>query len=429
MSDDSTVSQRFEVLRRAHARGDLSEEAFCEGVYALLQRFCAGCRETGPLPDVVHLDRLSPGIENELRALEAEVAGEDGFDAAFGLVVAGGLDQFVSDSLAAAIVIKARNELPEDPRRSGQWAALAAAVAGKGRTSAHRERLAQALAYIGNTHRASQTGGLVTAEPWLNSARVLLGSGANISEAVADIWRIEGTLRKDQRQFSVATHLLRKALGVYLSLDLRDLAASTLLSLAHAHYFAGELDEAIDTVRAAFASASALGNEAVKLYALVNLAVYSELNDDVVTARQALDAAMTRIDLIIGPLLKHRLAWIDAVLHVREGRAETLKSLWDQLDQWLEQGASYDAVALLLDIGRLAQARQDRPELERVATALDGLRTAAPEHHVEARHLLATLRRRVLAASLTRSVLLTAIASFRSAGQGDCESGGGGCGK
>lgn len=402
MSKSSSRVPSVEELLRAHRRHLLDDNSVLSGIYLKMVHSCRNCAAVAPLAE---RRTLTGPAQKELECLTATVS-SGGWDAALVLVADGGKDAYIDPGLARCLIEESRKALFRDPTLSRRWAELAAAVAGKSeeKRGPSRERLAQALAYQGNAVRIIQTNGLSSAEPWFTTAYSLLRtSGVRwCGDVAADLDWLEGSLRKDQRHFDEAVLLLRRSVATSILLDDPDRITRTILSLAHTHYFAGDFSAALEIGRFGHASSIEQGDPDMRFLATVNLTVYSEASGDLRTAKTLFrEVGRLSEGRNLSKDVKVRLAAQEARLDAAEGLEEAFCHLWAIYRYWLDVSKPYDAVAHLLEIGRIAQLIDRVAELPRVVAEISRLLDATPEFGEELRQALSDLAGEVRQRSVT----------------------------
>lgn len=410
METDQTPEQqrrRLLMLATAWQRGEIRLDALGKSAYRLLNASCSGCREDRPRERPTRLDELPAPVTEALERLVALVDGApDGWDAALGEIAAGGAERYGAAQLAAALLVKARDELPGDPARSGRWAQLAAAVAGLGGGAEHRERLAQAMAYRGNAVRAAQSEGLAAAEPWFAGARwILEREGGRSVEVGAEVDRLHGTLLKDQLRFGAAVRRFRRAIACYVTLGEERMVARVALSLSLTYSFAQDRASAMELARTALTWSGQAGDTAQRALALLHLAALSE-----VEGRLEIAHAMTRQAWQLGveqdSALGLHLSWTDVLIAAHGGSERAYEELWALYACQHEADSPYDALAQLLHIARLVSIHRKYGEMPKVAHEVARLEPQVPEYHGKVRQALAGLRRQLVDEALTPALAL-----------------------
>lgn len=156
-------------------------------------------------------------------------------------------------AFADRLIRASKAALPGDPEASYHFAHLAKAVIyhTDGRLM-FMPPFAQAVAWEANARRAQ--GDLIAAEQDFAVARHIVDRpGVEDTLIVAEIDRLEGTLRKDQRRFAEALALLTHAIELYRVVGEEIEAAKVLLKVADCYDLQDEPEKAAEATYAALA--------------------------------------------------------------------------------------------------------------------------------------------------------------------------------
>jgi tetratricopeptide (TPR) repeat protein len=238
----------------------------------------------------------------------------------------------------------------------------------------------QALALMGNARRAQ--GELRTAERYLLGARLLTEHWA-VSEplACAEIDRLEGTLRTDQRRFSEAEALLQRSVTLYRSVDDPTQSARALIQLAVAHKEQGRPEEAAEVIYDALRGLDPEKDRHLYLCARYNLAYYLHLAGD---HQQAWDHLIVDEDLYAQhaePWRQLRLRWLEGKIAAALEHDETAELAFLEVrEAFTAQGIGFDVACVSLDLALLYQRQGRTAELKAIAREIATLFEAQGVH-------------------------------------------------
>jgi tetratricopeptide (TPR) repeat protein len=393
-------------LLRAVARGELTERAFTQ-------------------IETQHLESLCPVCRREIQAWQAERTSEAGYEhalqalrAVFGRHASDLLRQsrqaerdleellatppeerlpridrsrirFRGPVLADRLIQESRRRTPADPQEGYGLAELARAVVQ--RSPDHPDTfslLALASAQMANACRAG--GDLREADEHFQYVHFLVrDQGVTDPLALAQIDHLEGSLRKDQRQFEEAEELLtRSAMLFRISGDAVE-TARVLLKLGELYFHRGLFDRAIEMVQAALERLSPEEEPRLYLSSRHNLALYLAEAGRHAEAEGLVAADEELYRQIPEPWLQLRLSWLRGKIAAGLGEtAEAERLFRETRDGFARQGNGYDAAMASLDLAFLYLREGRTAEVQPLAAEMVALFEARDVH----REALAAVR-------------------------------------
>jgi tetratricopeptide (TPR) repeat protein len=213
--------------------------------------------------------------------------------------------------------------------------------------------LALAKALMGNGRRA--LGDLAAADELLAMARNLV-EGPAMADALdrAEIHALEGVLRKDQRRFSEAEALLRRAVRRYRSLGNEVRAAEVLIALGLVHEAAGDIEKAIEVALQSLALLEPKAEARLYLFARYNLAFYLHGAGRHEEAMAVLIADLERWEGCEDEALAVRLRWLQGKLAFALGEPGEAEEAFKEVRAYFLEGANpLDAAHAALDLALL----------------------------------------------------------------------------
>lgn len=274
--------------------------------------------------------------------------------------------RFRGEVFAELLVEEAQSHLPEDPWAAHGWADLASDIRRRSLGFDEENGVGvRIFAHRGNAHRAM--GRLTDAAADLHFARRLLETSAVTDLSVyAELDRLEGSLRKDQRDLVAAENLLHRAICLYRILGESELRARTEITLGANYYNLSRTDEAVRTAESALADLSFGVTPYLYLAGRYNLALALV---DLGEHRRALTLLEEDRPLQEGHferLTKLRVTWLRGRISHALGRPErAVEHLTAAREGFIEAGIGYDVamvsldlVLALRDLGRLNRVRQ-----------------------------------------------------------------------
>lgn len=292
--------------------------------------------------------------------------------------------RFRSPALVRLLFEESRGCIPERPAEAFQLADLARRVANRDpRGSNYFDSYVLATAYMGNARRAS--GNLQEAnQHFLHARSVMAEHGVTDLAVVARVDDLMGSLRKDQRSFSEAERLLKRAAVQFDLIHAPEDAARVLINLGDTYRSSCSFDLAIETTRSAL---DLLGPESdLKLH----IAGHYNLTLQLVQAGRFEEAAELLEDdeglyrQVQEPWLQLRLVWLRGDLAAGQQDLAAAERAYRQTrDGFISLGIGYDAAIVSLDLaalclrqGRTADVRQIAEEMLPIFQAQDVHREA-----------------------------------------------------
>lgn len=236
--------------------------------------------------------------------------------------------RFRSPELAALLLEEVRQNL-DDPAEAWALAELAEKVAYRAGSA---DLQALAAGHQANARRAA--GDLNAADELMRRAGHLLRLAQSSDLVRAELYSLEGSLRKDQRAFPAALRLLADALALYETAGTAVEQARTLLQLAELHWTSEAPASAAATLEAALPLLDPFRSPRLHRQAHHNLVLYLADSGDASLAAALLDL-IRPLYKSASPLTLHRLHWLEG--HLARLRDDTdtaeviLRNLLDEL--------------------------------------------------------------------------------------------------
>ena len=260
-----------------------------------------------------------------------------------------------------------------DPALARELARLARSIAAQadpassGGAAALADLEAYSLAMEGNSLRVA--GDLRAGFGMFMEARQVQERGGADPDLGARIDYLEGSLRRDLRQFGAALHLLDRAGKVFLALKDRNQLARTIINRANVYIVQGEFAAAAATLEGALDVSCELS---------LALAVRHNLIDILAKSGRAQEASQLfekNRDLYLqfsDPLTTSRRLWVEGIIARELG--EDLELAESRLTQAIERlttaGYGLDAAIAALDLVTVFAARGQSEKVLRTAASL-----------------------------------------------------------
>lgn len=295
--------------------------------------------------------------------------------------------RFATPRLAQLLLDEAFESLATDPDEAEQLVGVAVAVLDQTPGSAQADE-AMARAYGMRAMVLKAQGDLDAAERQLRFVRSFQHEQGVAGLAIcAELDEIEGSFRKDRRQLKRSEALLLRAISLYEAIGGLAAAARARLVLGLTQFFAGSLEDALATTKAAL--------EHFDLHRQPNDFLRGRYNQTLFLtemAQAATAAAQLNEDL---PLYKEAAkSWPQLELHVHwlAGKIQRRLGHLDRAEKHLVRarqgfakalGTQYDAIAVCLDLALVYMAQHRHEELAELAElmvtgfAADGLHQEA----------------------------------------------------
>jgi tetratricopeptide (TPR) repeat protein len=310
--------------------------------------------------------------------------------------------RYCTPALAALLLDNARSAVRDDPEESGVWAELAAGVAWRAEDG-QIEALAFALS--GNAARAQ--GNLLAAEERFARMRQLLRLWPADSLTLAECDSLEASLRKDQRDFERARHLLQRATSGFQSAGSSAAALRVQLNLSDVERLVGNLDEAFRQNLLVLERIEPRSEPRLHVLALHNLVLDLLLLGEPAKARDMIALIRPLIPTEREVLHAIRLDWLEGRIAAALQDHETASLLLDRaMSRFLERRSPVLAAFVALDLAGLWLEQGSTEELRSLAGCLPSI-FASQRLHREANTVLLMLVRAIRKDELTRSILDT----------------------
>lgn len=267
----------------------------------------------------------------------------------------------------------------------------------------------RAWAYVGNARRVRSD--LRGAEEAFGQAEAHLRQGTQDTTEKAILMDLKASLRRAQRQFDEAVHLLRRAVSIFLQLGHRHRAGGALVKLSTVHYFAGRIEEAIPLLYQALELIDP--EEEPRLL----LAARHNLIDDLAEIGRPLEAQRLYRDTrqlyreFPEAWAQNRRKWVRGKIARGLGQLRMAESLFRAArDGFVAEGIPYDTALVSLDLALLYAQQERTKDLERLAREMVPIFSSLQIHR-EALAALALLKKAIEAEQADLE-LVTGVAAF-----------------
>ncbi|MEM7049702.1 MAG: hypothetical protein AAF604_08585 [Acidobacteriota bacterium] len=273
--------------------------------------------------------------------------------------------------LAELLLDRSRARSFDDPVRAEILARLGLQVIevleGDSQELALKEDLrARGLAYLANSLRMRSD--LEAAEALLVQADEALRFGTGDPLEKARILELTATLRKDQRRFDEATHLLQRAIRRYRSADETHRAGRALISKASLHRAIGAPEKATEVLREAVEYLDAAREPRLRLCARHNLADYLSDLEKHLEARAVLREARPLYEQFPDAWTQRRRLWVEGKILRGLGQLDEAEGrLLEARRGFLDQEIVYDAALVSLDLASIYAQQGREADLRRLA--------------------------------------------------------------
>jgi tetratricopeptide (TPR) repeat protein len=268
---------------------------------------------------------------------------------------------------------------------------------------------ARAWSHIANARRVRSD--LDGAERAFASSKGHLRRGTRDPLTAALLLDLEGSLRRDQRQLGEAARLFAKAAGIFLDQGDPHRCGRSLLNLSTVQYFAGDLEEAMITLRRSLELLDLEREPRLRLYAGHNLADYLTIAGRFEEARAVYRETRPLYREFPEPWVQNRRKWVRARILRGLGRPRLAESLLLAVrDGFLAEDVPFDTALVSLEIAALYAEQGRTGELKWLAQEM--LPVFASLHiHREALAALSFLLQAIQSESASAK-LVAAVASY-----------------
>jgi len=225
---------------------------------------------------------------------------------------------------------------------------------------------ARSWGHLANARRVRSD--LHGAEQAFASAYSHLRHGTHDPREEAILLDLEGSLRRDQRRFSEAFSLFRRAEELFRTAGDLHRAGRSLVKLSTVHYFAGETDEAISVLIRALPLLDGEQEPRLRMCAQHNLVFYLTECGRIPEARRAYGEARALYRDFSEPWVRDRRRWVRARILRGLGKVELAESLFlSARDGFLAEGIPYDTALVSLELATLYAEEGRTADLKRLA--------------------------------------------------------------
>lgn len=267
----------------------------------------------------------------------------------------------------------------------------------------------RAWGHIANARRVRSD--LDGAERAFVSSKEHLRRGTRDPLTTALLLDLEGSLRRDQRQLGEAARLFGKAAGIFLDQGDPHRCGRSLLKLSTVQYFAGDLEEAMATLRRSLERLDLEREPRLRLYAGHNLADYLTLAERFEEALAVYRETRPLYRELPEPWVQNRRKWVRARILRGLGKPGLAESLLLAVrDGFLAEGVPFDTALVSLEIAALYAEQGRTTELKRLAGEMLPVFSSLGIHR-EALAALSFLLQAIQSESASAK-LVAAVASF-----------------
>lgn len=381
--DDIHISRE---LFRAVARGELPESFVKEVTLEHLLSLCPHCRteaqayeaevRTGPSiwsrviqTFSVLLDRLLALGPREMRRAEKDLEEILSLPAVERAVrIERARTRFRSPALVRLLLEESRRSIPGQPAEALALADLARKVANRNpRMPEYYDLYVLATALMANACRAS--GDLRGASQSFELVRRIISQhGITDLEVVARVDDLMGSLRKDQRRLVEAERLLKRAAMLFSLRRAPEDAARVLTNLADVYWLQGNIDQGIDTVRAALGLLGSESDLRLHVAGHYNLTFYLVKAGRFEEAAELFEADQALYEQVQESWLQLRLTWLGGDIAAAGGdfvRAE--QAYLEARSGFISRGIGYDVAMVSIDLANLYLKEGRTADVQRLA--------------------------------------------------------------
>lgn len=239
---------------------------------------------------------------------------------------------------------------------------------------------ARAHACLGNARRV--LGELRSAETAFRRAEAYLGESSTGNQQVrAEVLDLKASLRRDQKRFDEALHLLQEAFSLSEEAGDEHAVGVVLLKKAKVLEETGELDEALALLRKAVEKIEAGRSARLSVYALHNLVWTLSTAGRHDEALALLPRVQELFQSIARPIDFIRLRWAEGRIAAGLGRRREAEETFLAVRQeFLRYGMGYDAALVSLDLAILYAEERRTGELKKLAAEIGPLFGARDVH-------------------------------------------------
>jgi tetratricopeptide (TPR) repeat protein len=267
----------------------------------------------------------------------------------------------------------------------------------------------RAWGHIANARRVRSD--LAGAEQAFASSKEHLRRGTQDPLTIALLLDLEGSLRRDQRQLGEAARLFAKAAGLFPDQGDPHRCGRALLNLSTVQYFAGDLEEAMVTLRRSLERLDLEREPRLRLYAGHNLADYLTLAERFEEALAVYRETRPLYREFPEPWVQNRRKWVRARILRGLGKPRLAESLLLAVrDGFLAEGVPFDTALVSLEIALLHAEQGRSGEIKKLAGEMLPVFSSLRIHR-EALAALSFLLQAIQSESASAK-LIVAVASF-----------------
>lgn len=375
------------------ARGEVEGKEVVRAMLEHLLALCPHCRQawrqvvlpagergarTGETPYTTLLQRavarareLAPSLEQEQREAPERVAELLAVGERQQVYLLEQSPRFLTWGVTDLLIRESHRAAFEDPEAAAALARLAISLANRLNELRYggafiSDVKAMAWAYYGNAHRVGSD--LRQAEQALQMSEELIEQGTGDALIRAQWLSLLGSLRRDQRRFEEAVHVLEEMIQISASLADQELEGRARVKQASVLRESGKPEDAITLLRGNFERIEQAGD--LRLLLCAHHSLVTCLVDSGRSAEALADLER------LAPLYAEsgdfstqtRRLWLEGRLMVQLGRQEeAFKALTATRRAFLERGIGYDAALVSLELAALHLGRGEVEAVQRLA--------------------------------------------------------------
>ncbi len=262
---------------------------------------------------------------------------------------------------------------------------------------------ARAWAYIGNSRRVRFD--FTAAEEAFQTAQSILKKDTRDGLERAILLDLRASLRRAQRRFEDALHLLRRAVAIFREAGERHRAGRSLVNMSTVHHHAGNPAAGIPLLHQALELIDPEREPRLLLCARHNLAFYHAEIGRFVEAHKLYREARPLYRSFNEPWVQNRRSWVRGKIARGLGQSKQAETRFlAARDGFVKEGIPYDTALVSLELALLYAEQGRTEELKRLATEMVPIFTSRHIHR-EALAALTFLRQALEAEQVSLEVV------------------------
>lgn len=216
---------------------------------------------------------------------------------------------------------------------------------------------ARAWSVLGHAQRAASR--LFEAEDSLARAETLLGDGTGDPCVIGRVWYRQALLRHAQRRFAEALELHRRAAREFAAGRDSHLVGCSLIDRARTLRELGDLNGAVESIRAGMAKLDLERSARMGLVAKHNLTLYLQERGETEEAMHLLGELLPLHAKFGGKVDKLRLRWLEGKLaHLQDDLDRAGEAFREVREAFISRSMPYDAALVTLDLSAVYLKRE-----------------------------------------------------------------------